>query len=78
MKRIPIFFATAILTLLSLQSCKKCYTCTCTSPFDDPAFGCTKEGSEIELCERNSVTGRILLDSRVMIKESEGYSCTLK
>lgn len=66
------------LIVFSGSACKKCYECTCTNPQSDPAFGCTVEGSSVELCERNSVTGRAMLSTRVLIKETEGYTCTVK
>lgn len=66
------------MVLFCESACKKCYECTCTNPQSDPLFGCTVEGSTVELCERNSVTGRAMLSTRVLIKETEGYTCTVK
>lgn len=56
-------------------SCKKCYICTCTDP--STLYGCTVAGEKIELCDQGLV-GKSLLSARVIEKESEGYTCTLK
>jgi hypothetical protein len=60
---------------LSFNSCKKCYVCTCTD--NNTAFGCTQLGEEIEMCDRGFI-GKTTLTARVLEKESEGYTCTVK
>jgi Zn ribbon nucleic-acid-binding protein len=60
---------------LSFTSCKKCYVCTCTD--NNTAFGCTQLGEELEMCDRGLI-GKTTLTARVLEKESEGYTCTVK
>jgi len=65
----------ALSVIFTLQSCKKCYVCTCTDT--STAFGCTLQGEEIEMCDRGFV-GKTTLTARVLEKETEGYTCTVK
>ncbi len=64
-----------LLVLLSVGSCKKCYECTCTDP--DVLLGCAVQGEKIELCDKG-LFGKSLLTARILEKESEGYTCTVK
>jgi hypothetical protein len=70
-----LFAAIGLIAVLSFNSCKKCYVCTCTD--NTTAFGCTQLGEEIEMCDRGLV-GKTTLTARVLEKESEGYTCTVK
>jgi hypothetical protein len=72
MKKIFLLFS---VVLFLFASCKKCYECTCIDT--STAFGCTVEGSKIEMCETGLV-GKTILNARVLEKESEGYVCTVK
>jgi hypothetical protein len=69
------FAAILILAMFALNSCKKCYVCTCTDT--NTAFGCTQLGEEIEMCDRGLV-GKTALTARVLEKETEGYTCSVK
>jgi hypothetical protein len=78
MKIAAKFRIALLLTLLGMttvQSCKKCYVCTCTDT--STAFGCTQQGEEIEMCDRGLI-GKTTLTARVLEKESEGYTCSVK
>lgn len=61
--------------VLMISSCKKCYECTCIDT--TTAFGCTVEGSKIEMCE-SGLIGKTVLNAKILEKESEGYVCTVK
>ncbi|MEX1188169.1 MAG: hypothetical protein WED33_02860 [Bacteroidia bacterium] len=61
--------------VLGFSSCKKCYECTCTNP--DVLLGCSVEGEKIELCDKGLV-GKSVLTARILDKEQEGYTCTVK
>jgi hypothetical protein len=71
--RIALLFT--LLGTTTIQSCKKCYVCTCTDT--TTAFGCTQQGEAIEMCDRGLV-GKTALTARIMEKESEGYTCSVK
>jgi hypothetical protein len=72
MKKMILSFSAVVLLF---ASCKKCYECTCVDA--TTAFGCTVEGSKIEMCETGLI-GKTVLNARVLEKESEGYVCTVK
>ncbi len=73
MKRLLIF--SGILVIFGISSCKKCYECICTNP--DELFGCAVEGERIELCDKGLI-GKSVLTTRILDKESEGYTCNVK
>jgi hypothetical protein len=64
-----------LIAVLGLNACKKCYECTCTD--NTTAFGCAQLGEEIEMCDRGLI-GKTTLTARVLEKETEGYTCTVK
>lgn len=65
----------SVIFLFSASSCRKCYICTCTNP--DELFGCEVEGEQLELCDEGLI-GKSVLQTRILQRESEGYTCTLK
>jgi hypothetical protein len=74
MKTLKLLF-TFLILIASISSCKKCYICTCTDP--GTTFGCTVPGEKLEICDKGLV-GKSILSARVLEKETEGYTCTLK
>lgn len=75
MKRNLVQLSIFIFLCTSLFSCKKCYECTCTDI--NTLDGCTVLGEDLELCDSGFI-GKTALTTRVIIKETEGYTCTLK
>jgi hypothetical protein len=75
MKKIIFQVATLFLLSTVFYSCKKCYVCTCTDI--NTLEGCTVLGEDLELCDSGFI-GKTALTTRIIIKESEGYTCTLK
>lgn len=73
MKRVLLF--SGICLLMGFYSCKKCYECTCTNT--DVLLGCTLEGERIEICDKGLI-GKSVLTARILDKEAEGYTCTVK
>jgi hypothetical protein len=70
-----LLFVAGVLFILSFNSCKKCYECTCTD--DSVLGGCQTLDEKIELCDKGTV-GKSVLTIRVIEKEDQGYTCTLK
>jgi hypothetical protein len=60
---------------LSFTSCKKCYMCSCTDT--TTLDGCTQLGEQVELCDKGWL-GKTILTTRVLEKETEGYTCTVE
>ena len=71
MKKLALFLL--VVSAMSIESCKKCYQCTC----QNPSYGCPTYGYEEEICDKG-LFGKLRLTGKVSDYEDQGYTCTVK